>query len=447
MTEQEKYEAVWNHPAYRVMSPGDRAAEIFLRWADPKKGETLRDLGCGSGKAGQTLSDYGLDVTLYDFAENAVDDDIKLPFVQHDLTKPVDGEIADYGYCCDVLEHIPTEDVPKVLKNVVAAGHRVFLQICCIDDMAGPLFGMGHLHLTIRPFAWWKEQLEALKCEILKSEDCETHCAFLVSAYASAMDFDKVTVMNVSHSTVLDNVKANLAGGYEEVRPYAVQDIPLMLLAGGPTLNDFEDEIISRRKAGEMIVTMNGTHKWCADRGITSSMHIMCDAREFNKRFVENPFPQCRYLIASQCHPSVASSLPKDQVQLWHAGESIKDVIEEWDREHETPREWFPIAGGVTVMLRAIPLLMMLGFRQFETFGFDCCLREGAHHAYSQPENDKKMELSVKVGGRVFMCHPWMVSQAGDFIRIMKFIGNHIDLCVRGDSLISHIITTAAEED
>jgi hypothetical protein len=102
--------------------------------------------------------------------------------------------------------------------------------------------------------------------------------------------------------------------------------------------------------------------------------------------------------------------------------------------------------GGGTVMLRGIPLLMMLGFRKFELFGFDSCLRDSKHHAYSQPENDRTLEIPVRVGGREFMCHPWMVAQIGDWVRLLKFIGPHIDLEVRGDSLVSAIIATAAEE-
>jgi len=443
MSEQAKYEALWSKDTYRADSPGDRAVELFLRWADPRKGETLRDLGCGTARAGQALADYGLDVTLYDFARNAVEEGIELPFVQHDLNDPVPGEIADWAFCADVMEHLPPEQAVKVLTNVVGSAYRVYLQICCVDDRLGGLIGQP-LHLTVQPTAWWREQLEALGCRFIREDDCETHCAFLVTAYADAKEFGEYTVLNVKDETIVENVRANLDARYTEVCPYERQNKPLMILAGGPTLMDFKDEIIERRRAGELLVTMNGTHNLCREWGITPSIHVMCDAREFNQRFVAEPFERCRYLIASQCHPSVAASLPREQVLLWHAGDHLQETIKAWDAEHSVERAWYPIFGGGTVMLRAIPLLLMLGFKQYELFGFDSCLRDGdrAHHAYPQPENDRRMEMTMRVGGRTFFCHPWMIAQTGDFVKLMKVMAPHVDLCVRGDSLISHILTT-----
>jgi hypothetical protein len=42
-------------------------------------------------------------------------------------------------------------------------------------------------------------------------------------------------------------------------------------------------------------------------------------------------------------------------------------------------------------VLRAFPLLRMLGYTQFHVFGFDSCVQEdGTHHAYPQPENDNQ---------------------------------------------------------
>jgi len=177
--EQAKYEAMWAHDAYRVVAPGAWAVPKFLEVANPRKGQTVRDLGCGTGRGGAALADAGLKVTQYDFAVNCRDTGIDLPFVQHDLTKAVPGDPTDYGYCTDVLEHIPTDDVPAVLRNVCTSARRVFLQISCVPDHMGGLIG-EQLHLTVQPHDWWKEQLEAFECRILWSEDKGTECSFYV---------------------------------------------------------------------------------------------------------------------------------------------------------------------------------------------------------------------------------------------------------------------------
>ena len=234
LIEREKYEAMWSHPAYRTVAPGEYAVAQFLEVANPAKGQTVRDLGCGTGRAGQRLADCGLDVTQYDFATNCRDAGIDLPFVQHDLNNVIPG-ISDFAFCTDVLEHIPREQVKRVLRCVVAAARRVYLQISCTPDHMGQLIGES-LHLTVEPYAWWKAELEEFDCKIEWSEDREHTCSFLVSGYASAEDFVPKTVLNVSHETIEANIRGNLAGEYREVAPHARNDVPLMVLAGGPSL-------------------------------------------------------------------------------------------------------------------------------------------------------------------------------------------------------------------
>jgi hypothetical protein len=107
LIEQAKYEAMWEKPEYRVFAPGEHVVSQFLEVANPPSGASVRDLGCGTGRAGVILAGLGFEVTQYDFAANCRDEGIELPFVQHDLMKPIAGPPADYGYCTDMLEHIP----------------------------------------------------------------------------------------------------------------------------------------------------------------------------------------------------------------------------------------------------------------------------------------------------------------------------------------------------
>ena len=164
----------------------------------------------------------------------------------------------------------------------------------------------------------------------------------------------------------------------------------------------------------------------------------MVDARPFNARFCKPVIADCKYFIASQCHPTVFEGLPKERTYIWHTGEElVNDILDKQD-EH-----WWHIPGGSTVLLRAIPLFRMLGFKRFHLFGCDSCLDNETHHAYEQTENDGDIVLPVNVGGKIFYCNPWMISQAQEFIDLIRVLGDEIELEIY-EGLLHHILEIGA---
>lgn len=156
LDESEKYCRMWQMDAYRAVAPGEQCVETFLERC-PDAREVI-DFGCGTGRAGLALRNAGLSVRLVDFAPNCRDEAARmLPFLQHDLTQPLPIR-ASHGFCTDVMEHIPPGDVAAVLRNVTEAARTVFFQISTVPDAMGVLIGHD-LHLTVRPHAWWLEQL------------------------------------------------------------------------------------------------------------------------------------------------------------------------------------------------------------------------------------------------------------------------------------------------
>ena len=445
--EKDLYKMMWDKPEYRQVAPGENIAHEFLKQAKPKQGATVLDLGCGTGRGGLNLAFFGgLDVTMVDFADNCLDEDIvpmletqkhALRFVEADLSQPLPVQAA-YGFCTDVMEHIRPHHVDQVIENCLTACQHVFFQISTVDDKAGVL--VGHkLHLSVHPYEWWLKKLKDHKCIIHWSNKTDNTCLFYVSNWASGEEVVDAGTVNTTDDEIKKNVEHNIKQGYLQVEPHPTNDIEVMIVGGGPSLPQHIEKIKQLRQNGVKLITINNAYKWCLDNGLTPSAMVMVDARKFNARFTKPVVEDCKYFIASQCNPSVFEGLPKDRTYIWHTqADLLKDIL---DEQYKT---WWSVPGGSTVLLRAIPLFRMLGFKRFHLFGCDSCLGENEmHHAYKQEENDGQLVMPVNVSGKIFNCNPWMVSQAQEFINLITQLGDEIELAIYG-GLLHHILESGA---
>lgn len=161
-TEADKYKTMWNKPEYRVVSPGQFAAIEAIKVANLTKDSIVIDFGCGTGRGGKAIHDLtGASVTLVDFADNALDASIKLPFFVADLSRPMMLK-GEFGYCTDVMEHIPTHQVSDVIKNIMDCVDSAYFQISLVPDAMGALIGEP-LHLSVYPHSWWVKKFSDYK--------------------------------------------------------------------------------------------------------------------------------------------------------------------------------------------------------------------------------------------------------------------------------------------
>ncbi len=450
--EKAKYEKLWGDvPDYRAIAPGEELAMKFLGQAQPPKDAECIDFGCGTGRGALMLAALGgLRVKMLDFAENCLDQDVaqacitqptRISFRAHDLNN-VPAENAAYGYCCDVMEHIPTDDVPKVLRNILGSAQHVFFGISTVPDVMGARIGED-LHLTVKPMAWWMKQITSLGAVVHWTEDmaADGYCLIYCSGWQNAAELVKTGVINVSDQVINEQTRQNIEAGWTNVAPRQRQNREVIVLAGGPSMRGEIETIRKLREAGAALVTVNGSYGWAIENGLVPSVQIVLDAREFNARFMRPLVDTCQYLVASQCHPATLEGLPRERTTLWHTM-GISEANERLISEKGIP--FFPVPGGSTVVLRALPLMRMLGLTQFHLFGFDSCVLPDAHHAYPQPENDNPQLIPINCGGRIFECTPWQASQATEFMDLVSVMGDEMELSVYGDGLIKHILTTGA---
>lgn len=152
--EKEKYTSVWENPDYRKVAPGEVATKEFLQYLHPFT--KITDIGCGTGRAAKVLINNKHFVQGFDIASNCLD-----PGVDIDLTIGCiwEDEIpeSEWGFCTDVMEHIPEKRVPAALANIYKSCRKCYFRIYLHKDNGK--FYHEPLHLTVKSESWWLSQL------------------------------------------------------------------------------------------------------------------------------------------------------------------------------------------------------------------------------------------------------------------------------------------------
>jgi SAM-dependent methyltransferase len=160
--EKERYGFMWEHQRYRNGSPGQHHVNAFLFASRRSPGDTLVDLGCGTGRAGKQLSKY-LNVFLFDLIHQAVE--VDLPFIEGNIWDLSALPEFDWIFCTDVLEHIPPERVDVTLAGMQRITRKGGLLTVSHINSNMADFGLERdepLHLTVQPAGWWTEKIGKL---------------------------------------------------------------------------------------------------------------------------------------------------------------------------------------------------------------------------------------------------------------------------------------------
>ena len=176
---REKYEYLWQYDSYRDHSPGEHCIPYYLQRFQPAS--PIIDFGCGTGRASLAIEEASGHPILVDFADNCRDQEAHhLPFVQWDLSKPCPLR-APSGFCSDVMEHIPPEQVDEVIHNILGSAQKVFFQISTVEDQFGALIAKP-LHLSVHPHDWWAGTFQRLGYTVEWQEAGDLASCFFVSS-------------------------------------------------------------------------------------------------------------------------------------------------------------------------------------------------------------------------------------------------------------------------
>jgi len=158
--ERDKYMRVWERPEYRKVSPGQLECKRAWECFDPQPNERLIDYGSGPARATWWFAQQGLDAVGVDIAANAAETDANvIEACLWDL--PADLAPVEYAYCCDVMEHIPTDKVDAVICEIKARTTKAgYFRIATRPDVMGPRILGRPLHLTVWDADKWRRRFE-----------------------------------------------------------------------------------------------------------------------------------------------------------------------------------------------------------------------------------------------------------------------------------------------
>lgn len=385
--------------------------------------KSVLDYGCGKGLLKKALGDI---VNEYD------------PAIAGKDGKP---EQADLVVCLDVLEHIEPEKLGSVLEHIRSLSRKITLVNISTIEAVKFLPDGRNAHLIIEDAEWWRTKL-GIYFDIKDSKEHQNNFVALMEPYLLIGDIHSIGV--IAEDERVNHCRENVKITRRRVAIEKPHNRICILMCYGPSLEDtWESAIDESQLLCSDIVSVSGAHDYLIERGIKPRYHVECDPRPHKADMMRLVDHNVEYLMASCCHPDVVKRLANSQLSIWHldnGGDSGKRI-----QQIENPA--LLIRGGGSVGLRAISLMMAMGYRRFIIHGMDCSYRDdGTTHA-GKHTGKKVNKIVVKCAGRQFISSPVMLTYLKNFDDIRPLIGDQneqdkIQIVLRGDGLLQHALLT-----
>ncbi len=189
------------------------------------------------------------------------------------------------------------------------------------------------------------------------------------------IEFDVHTPVN--DEGLVANVQHALSLGLPELRDFEYPwNGALTVIAGGP----------SARKAplDGKTLALNGALRLFTKAHRAPTYWAACDPQELVADFLTDAPLSTTYLVASKCHPSVFERLREHNVILWHVfDEATYPLIA--DRA--------PASRACSITTTIFEVMARLGWRRFDTWGWDGCYMDGDAYAVPQPHSGQDITV------------------------------------------------------
>lgn len=207
-----------------------------------------------------------------------------------------------------------------------------------------------------------------------------------------------------------------------------------IVIAGGPSVDNYPEEIKFKQFKGGKVFVIERMIGWCNQNNIVPDYVVVLDASENVNEGLQVDLPECKYLLATQCRPDTFEWLKSGgcECYLYHTPQLELDMSVKGTT----------VNGGGSVALISIALAMTLGCNDLYIYGFDCHISDGDYAKGITGKGDDKEIIRIESNGKDFETQPQYVSFAQQFFILMKHAqqtGLIKSIWIRGDSLVNQM--------
>ena len=271
---------------------------------------------------------------------------------------------------------------------------------------------------------------------------------------AKALLWNKLGGVTTETATPLEESMTNVVANVERGHPWfhercLVRDGDriskrIALVGGGPSLKDTVHELMDFTT----IMACGSSHDWLQEHSPrVPTFCAVCDPDPITANYLRKPDKWTTYLVASQCHSSVFDALEGHEIIQWHCWPVGSDAETGKAFLNEKTPGWLAVGGGCTVGLRALSMVVMMGYSDVHFFGFDSCMSmNDDHHAY--PFTDPTKEFlgdvyDVRIGMRdgveekIYRVAGYQLAQAEHYRQTLMAFGGAFRPTFHGSGLLA----------
>ncbi len=237
-----------------------------------------------------------------------------------------------------------------------------------------------------------------------------------------------------------EHLKHSATLGLPELKVGSVKEGKCVFVGSAPSVKEHIETIrMLSYDYRNCIVAVNDSNDFLMANGIKPDANVIFEVAQDPAELKRRHYPGTTYYVHSMAHPTTFEALEGMKVVLWHTYTAIPEHLElmqAFENKH------LMIGGGVASTLnKAIPLMIALGYRQFELFGVDSSYPENENtHFNGSPNADfwRKLDIVAEVNGetKIFKTLPYLAKQADEFRRFCQQHHWMLKIKVHGNGLL-----------